>query len=717
MLKKSIILLYFITTVALQSFADEGMWMLTLLEKLTMDTMQNMGCKLSADDIYRINNGSLKDAVMIFGGGCTAELISPKGLIITNHHCGFSDIQALSSVDTDYLTDGFWAMSQEEELYSEGLEVVFMHSLEDVTDSILSKIPDTLTYEERLDKINEISLEMEDRVCDTIHYEAMVESYYFGNKFYLVIYETYKDIRLVGAPPTSIGKFGYDTDNWMWPRHTGDFSMFRIYTDPDGKPAEYSEDNIPLKSDVYLPISLNGIRKNDFTMVLGFPGYTDRYMSSYGIEEIYKVINPNRVKIRGIRLELLKKDMQRDDKIRIQYATKYAHSSNYWKYSMGQNRGINRLKVIDKKKTQEDKFTEWIEADSIRKSIYGDILSNLKKAYHEKRPYTHAQQYLYECFILSSEILRLANLCGSTAISFSDKSFSASGKDSIISECKEMVSEHFKDFNLETDKKVTIAMLELYQNNVPSSQYPKLYKTIEKKYKNDIHKYVSSLYKKSLFASEEKLMRFLNNPSVRKITKDMAYMAARSIFNEYTKNRNQAKDTYYTIQENNALFMKGLMEMYPDKKFYPDANFTMRLSYGTVQDIYPQDAVYYNYFTTLKGVMEKEDPGNYEFKVPEKLIELYREKDYGPYDQNDTIVTCFITNNDITGGNSGSPVFNTNGELVGLAFDGNWESMSGDIIYESQLQRCICVDIRYVLFIIDKYAEAGYLLDEMTIVP
>lgn len=696
--------------------ADEGMWLLPLLEKMNIDRMTSMGLKLSADDIYNINHSSLKDAVVIFGGFCTAELVSADGLLLTNHHCGFEAIQNHSTVEHDYLKNGFWAANRDEELPNPELSVSFLIRMEDVTLRILANLHDTLKGENRNAKIREISRKIEEEATEGNHYTAVVKSFFNGNNFYLLVYEQYNDVRLVGAPPSAVGKFGYDTDNWVWPRHTGDFSIFRVYTGPDGKPADYSPQNIPLKPKHYFPVSLKGYDKNDFAMVIGYPGNTVRYITSYEVNELMEVVHPNRITIRGLRQEILLKDMQSDEKVNIQYASKYSRSSNYWKFSVGQLQGIKNLKIYEKKQQLENTFSQWVNNDEQRKEKYADALVLIQDAIKERRPYQHAIQYTTECLFTASEIIGFAGRALKLYNSMLEEHPNQKIIDSLANELKLLGDEFYSEYNPATDAKVTPAMLQLYFKNVPEAYQPVFFNIIRTKYKGNIDKYAEDMFKNSVFASYDRFIAFIGHPSRKTLEKDKAFVAAwttRIKLNELIQARNLINADY---EKGQRLYMAGLMEMQEDKIFYPDANATMRLSYGTVQDYYPRDAVHYDYFTTMKGIIEKEDPENWEFIVPDKLKDLYINKDFGDYGIDSTMPVCFITNNDITGGNSGSPVLDSAGNLIGIAFDGNWEAMSGDIIYEPHLQRCICVDIRYVLFIIDKFAGARHLIDEMKII-
>jgi hypothetical protein len=709
------VFLIFLVTLAGKIKADEGMWLLPLVQQLNMNTMQKMGLKLSAEDIYSVNQSSLKDAVVIFGGGCTGELISDQGLLLTNHHCGYGQIQELSTLENNYLDDGFWAASFEEELPAPGLSVTFLKRMEDVTTQVLATVTPEMNATERADSIRaSIKRITEEHSADN-DYRVLVRDYFAGNQYFLVVYEVFNDVRFVGAPPSSIGKFGYDTDNWMWPRHTGDFSLFRVYADADGNPADYSADNVPYQPAHHLPVSLNGYEPGDFAMTLGYPGNTQRYLPSWGIEERMDIFNQTLITVRGEKQDIWAEDMAASDKIRLQYATKFSRSSNYWKNSIGMNRGLEALNVLLQKQSLEAEFAQWVAASEARQEKYGDVLSTVQEAYTSRANHYLASNYLRETLIRGAEILSFAT--NAKDLEEALKKDDPAKIDSAITDLRETAKTFYKDYSAGTDRKVLAAMLNRYAKDIPSEFHPSFYKEINKKFKGDYANYADKLFDQSIFASESALNDFLEKPKYKKLIKDPAYKAGISAMNQYRGLLKMNREAEQRIDEASRLFIAGLMEMQPDKVFYPDANFTMRLSYGTVGDYEPRDAVIYKHYTTLEGVMEKEDADNFEFHVPEKLKELHANKDYGQYaDADGRLYVNFTSNNDITGGNSGSPVINGKGELIGLAFDGNWEAMSGDIAFENQLQKCINVDIRYVLFIIDKFAGAKHLIDEMTIV-
>lgn len=712
-MKKILLLLVAFSMITAKAKADEGMWLLPFLKNLNYKDMQKAGVKISAEDIYSINNSSIKDAILIFGGGCTGEVISDQGLVLTNHHCGFGSIQQHSSIENDYLKDGFWAMKQSEELPTPGLSVTFIKEIQDVTKEVLKGTKDSQTEDERKEAISNAIKTISKKATEQFSkkYKGIsvsVREFFGGNQYILFVSQRYPDVRMVGAPPSSIGKFGGDTDNWMWPRHTGDFSLFRIYADKDGNPASYSAENTPLKPVKSLPISIKGVKENDFAMIIGFPGATQRYMTSYELDERMNITNKNRIHIRGIRLNLLMEDMSTDPKVKIQYASKYAGSSNYWKNSIGMNQALTKLNVKSNKQDLEKQFTDWANSDPKLKAKYGEALELIKKAVTGRWDLRNAASYYSEAITSSIE---LASIASSMAV------LTSTPTQKQIEGLKSRIESFYKDYNLPTDKKVALAMINDFNKNVTPQYQLKELNDLIAKY-GSAEKLVEQMYTNSPFVSKEKALEFVSNPDLNTLKEDIAYIigtSARKNAQELNKQMASFNEMY---NKGNRLFIAGLLEMNKDKSYYPDANSTIRLTYGKVLPYEPRDGVVYNYATTLKGVIEKEDPNNqYEFSVPEKLKELYKNKDYGQYAANgEDVVTCFIADLDITGGNSGSPTINANGELIGSAFDGNWEAMSGDIDFEENMQRCIIVDIRYVLFIIDKYAGATNLINEMNIV-
>ena len=703
------------------AIADEGMWLPQLLKVMNEKDMTSSGLKLTAEDLYSVNNSSLKDAIVSLGGGsCTAEMISAEGLMLTNHHCAYGSIQEHSSLSNDYLKDGFWAMNRNEELNNEGLTASFLVSIDDVTERINNELNNDMSEKERRAKIQELSKLIESEKTEENHYDAKVKSFFGGNDFYVLTYETFTDVRLVGAPPSSIGKFGGDTDNWMWPRHTGDFALYRIYCGTDGKPANYSVDNVPYKPKHHLPIQLDGVENGDYTMIFGYPGSTDRYLTSFGIEQALDIKNPTIVNIRAEKLAIMKAGMDASKRTKIQYASKYARTSNYWKYFIGQSKGLKSMKVTDKKIAIENDFRSWLDNNDSAAIKYGEALDLIESAYNRNRNITVNRTFLNEAIFQGAEILywsfKMHRAISSLPEDEKERSVA-------IRKIKKEAIDFYKNYNASIDQELLASMLEMYYYNVPKSQHSKIFRLIENQLfgfkKLDFDWYAKNVFRRSVFSTKEKFFAFLERPSISTVNRDPAYKAIASIYNKYIQ---QILPTRSSVREDlnkgNRLFIAGLREMNPDKNYYPNANSTMRATYGNVGDYVPGEAMHYDYYTTLEGVIQKEDPRNEEFHVPEKLKELYEIGDYGKYaDKDGNLRVNFISNNDITGGNSGSPVINAWGEIVGTAFDGNWEAMSGDIAFEKEIQRTISVDIRYTMFIIDKFAGASHLINEMTFAP
>ncbi|EMR03056.1 S46 family peptidase [Cesiribacter andamanensis] len=715
---KRLVLLVLAGVLSLGSlYANEGMWLPLLVKRLNEADMQKMGLQLTAEEIYSVNQSSLKDAIVSLGGFCTAEVISSQGLLLTNHHCAYGAIQTHSSVEQDYLSDGFWAKTKADELPNKGLYARFLVRMEDVSQQVLAAVKEGMSEEERAAAIAAVTKTLSEQAKGNSHYDVVVRDFFHGNEFYLFVYETFTDVRLVGAPPESIGKYGGDTDNWMWPRHTGDFALFRVYSAPDGKPAPYAAENVPLKPKHHLPVSLQGVQEGDFAMVFGYPGSTDRYLTSYGVKQALEQTNPTRVKIRDLRLKLLKEDMDKNKDVRIKYASKYASVANYWKYFIGQSKGLENLDVLSKKETLEQEFTTWVNASEDRKKQWAEALPLVQQSYEQSYEANLSYLYLAEA-ALGTEIIRFANTFRSLETALMSTETDQARIASLIASLQERTSSHFKDYNAPTDRKVMEHLLRLYYQDVPKKDHPEIFQQVEKKYKGNFVKWAADVFAKSMFASEAATLAFLQKPELKKLQADPAFAAASSIINKYNKEIYPRMQPIQAQREKgNRLFVQGLRQMQPDRKFYPNANSTMRLTYGTVGSYAPRDGVIYSYYTTMEGVMQKKDNSDPEFAVPPKLDELYARKDWGPYaNSQGELPVAFITNNDITGGNSGSPVLDGKGHLIGVAFDGNWEAMSGDIAFEPQLQRCINVDIRYVLFIIDKFAGAGHLVEEMTLV-
>lgn len=660
-MKKFLLTLAAIAAMLPSARADEGMWMLPLLEKINSDALRNLGSRLSPDQIYSINHSSIKDAVVQFGGGCTGEIISGSGLLVTNHHCGYGSIQALSSEEHNYLEDGYWASSRSEEIPVPGLSVKFLQKMTDVT----GKVKDEKSADALIAKA----------VKENPHCTAQIVSFFNDNVQYLVIYKIYRDVRFVGAPPAASGKFGGDTDNWMWPRHTCDFSMFRVYAGADNEPADYSESNVPMVPRQFLNISLKGIQEGDFAMIMGYPGRTQRFQTASQLEDMLE-LNDIRIAARTVRQDVLWKEMRASDKVGLQYASKYASSSNGWKKWIGMKEAFAKLNVIGRQEEKEAELGAWIGEKKGRIKKYGDPVSEIASG-------VAGRKAAYQGYTLISETLSKIELIGLVR-----------AKD----------ASDYKDYDAEVDRKVAHAMVRHYlQNADPQDRVDVSEEMIDK------------IFDESVFTSYDKLEAA--RAAGVNLDEDPAAVLRGAIIDKRGPLYRQTITWADTLEAPTKAYAAALLEWQKAKPSYPDANFTCRLTYGTVKGYEPKDGVVYKYYTTLKGVMEKEDPGNYEFRVPARLKELYNAKDYGQYvDAQGQLVTCFLTNLDITGGNSGSPVMDADGNLIGLAFDGNWEAMSGDVIFEPNLQRCICVDIRYVLFMMDKFGGAGWLLDEMNIV-
>jgi len=695
------------TVVGFKATAEEGMWIPLLIEKYNINDMQAKGFKLSAEDIYSINQACIKDAIVIFGRGCTGELVSDQGLLLTNHHCGYGAIQKHSSIENDYLTDGFWAMNKKEELPNPGLSVKFLKHIIDVTDAILTDENKNLPEKEKALSIRENIKKIENNVSGG-NYINNIESFYYGNQYFLFVYEEYKDVRLVGAPPSAIGKFGGDTDNWMWPRHTGDFSIFRIYADSANNAAEYSENNVPYKPAKFLPISIKGINEGDFTWVLGYPGGTSQYISSDAIKLIKDVRNPNRVNIRDKRLEIMNSYMETNDTIRIKYAGKNAWTSNSWKRWKGEIIGLERLNTIENKVDLEDKFMEW----SMNKDEYKHILPELSKIYGSIEEYVIAYDHYREA-VMAVEIIRFAS--GFSELIEMDK-FEITDEiwNEQIEKNKKGAETFFKDYVQTIDEEIFKELLPIYFQNVDPEFYPEIGSI------DDYNKFIDDLYNSTIFNKKEKIFELLGSETkedIKKLINDPVYKLYSSFNKVYKTEIYPVYDSLYT--RTTGLYkgyMKGLMEMEKGKILFPDANFTLRVSYGEVKGSSPRDGIVYQYYTTLDGVIEKDNPNIYDYDVPEKLKQLYKDKDYGRYEADGTVPVCFIATNHTTGGNSGSPVLDAEGNLIGLNFDRVWEGIMSDMVFDPEQSRNISLDIRYLLFIVDKFAGASHLIDEMTII-
>ena len=704
----------FAALMACAAQADEGMWLLQLLkEQNSIELMKKQGLKLEADDLYNPNGVSLKDAVGIFGGGCTGEIISPEGLILTNHHCGYASIQQHSSVEHDYLTDGFWAMSRAEELPTPGLKFRFVHRIVDITDLVNQKVKagevdeTTAMTSPFLRKIAQEELAKSD-LNGKPGIVAQALPFYAGNKFYLIYYKVYSDVRMVAAPPSSVGKFGGETDNWMWPRHTGDFSIFRIYADKNGEPAEYSADNVPLKTPKFLPISIKGLNEGDYAMIMGFPGSTERYLTQSEVRQMMTAQNQAMIDMRTVYLDVLKKYMRESDKIRIQYANKFAGSSNYWKNSIGMNKAIIDNDVLGTKAEQEKKFAAFAQG----KPEYEGVVEKIDAIVEKATPILRRFMYL-------NEGLRTIEFGCPPAVMDKIKEALETKNDSLLEVGKKQLEAAYeniynKDYSPMVDEAVAIAVLPALAQKLKPEELPDCYRLIVGEYKG---RFVQEMFNNSILSSRENLDKFLKKPTIKAIEKDLATIYSRSKLAKLKETAQELAQATEGLDLLHKAYIRGLNEMNLPTPSYPDANFTIRLTYGNVKSYDPKDGVHYKYFTTTDGILQKEDPENPEFVVPAKLKELIQKKDFGRYAMADgTMPVCFLTTNDITGGNSGSPVIDGEGNLIGCAFDGNWESLSGDINFDDNLQRCIALDIRYMLFILEKLGGCKHLIDEMTII-
>ncbi|MFH1119989.1 MAG: S46 family peptidase [Bacteroidota bacterium] len=701
-------------------FAGEGMWIPMLLEQLNEPEMKSMGMRISAEDIYSINKSSLKDAVLLFGRGCTAEIISDEGLILTNHHCGYGQIQKHSSVEYDYLTSGFWAMDRSQELPNPGLSVTLLVRMEDVTKQILEGVTSGMTEKARAEIIKANTDKLEKVAVEGTAYNAKIRAFYYGNEFYLFITQTFNDVRLVGAPPSNIGKFGGDTDNWMWPRHTGDFSMFRIYVNKNNEPAEYSPDNVPYKPKSHLPISLKGVEKGDFTFVFGYPGSTQEYLPSYAVEMITGIENPPAIRLREKRLGIFDNYMKQSDLVRIQYSDKYAGVANYWKKMIGENRGIRKLDAIEKKQELESQFTAWASADAARAERYGGLLPRFELLYTRLKPISETETYLIEGG-LGIEALRYAYSFNQLLAKSRDKSTPDEEIGKLVTQLQGNARNFFRNYNQSVDRSIFASLMADWIEHQDPEKIPEAILQGAILYNNNFEAWADKVYQQSIFTDSSRVKKLLKNFKVknfRKISDDLMFRLSLSAFNHYFNQiQPESQQISAELDSLQRIYMQGLMEFQPDKRFYPDANSTLRVTYGKVDDYFPHDAVHYRYYTTLEGIMEKEDPAIYDYVVEPRLKQLYAEKDYGYYGAKDgTMRIAFIGSNHTTGGNSGSPVLNADGQLVGINFDRNWEGTMSDLMYDPDQCRNISLDIRYCLFIIDKFAGAGHLVKEMTII-
>ena len=699
--------------------ADEGMWMLGNLNKQTRRSMKELGLKLPAKKLYDPKKPSLKDAVVSFGGFCTGVVVSPDGLLLTNHHCGFQCVQQHSTVEHDYIQDGFVARTREEELPNPELYVRFLLRTEDVTPRVLSVVSPSMSESERTVAVDSVMMAIGQEVSladSTL--VGVVDPYYGGNEFWLSVYRDFYDVRLVFAPPSSIGKFGWDKDNWEWPRHTGDFCVFRIYADRDNRPADYSPDNVPYRPAYVAPVSLEGYREGSFCMTLGYPGTTERYLSSYGIEEMMACDNQARIDIRGVKQAIWKREMDRREDIRIKYASKYDESSNYWKNSIGVNRAIRRLNVLDKKRAMEQELHRWIREKSQLTDVRSDegmsgllpLFTDLELAYRNRRDVTRAQAYFVETFFNGPELVQQALML--LNLDFEGE------EEQVITALKKMV-EKYDNMDEQIDREVFTALLREYRQRVDTLYWPEPCHAVDSRFGGSEQAYVDTLYEHSLMDSKEGLRRFLANDTTYVLFEDPAINLCIDLLTKYFEMEMQLKEPTQVVTRGERLLTQAVRRMYSERNFYPDANSSMRLSFGAVGGYDPFDGAHYDYYTTSRGILQKvkAHAGDVDFAVQPQVLRQLSSRDFGPYaDEQGDMRVCFISNNDITGGNSGSPMFNARGELLGLAFDGNWEAMSSDLLYEPRTQRCIGVDVRYILFVMERIGHASHLIEEFNLV-
>ena len=694
--------------------ADEGMWLVSMLNRITMAEAQGLGLNLSAEEIYDINNASLKDAIVrLNGGSCTGEVISSQGLVLTNHHCAYDAIQGFSSTENDYLTDGFFALAHDQEMHIDDFVISFLVRIDDVTSRILENVTMEMSEDERNAAIREARKALMEEMNPEGDKELQLKSFYYDNEFYMFEYKTYRDIRLVAAPPESVGKYGGDTDNWMWPRHTGDFSMLRIYADENNEPADFSENNVPYQPKRHLRISMDGVSEGDFTMVMGYPGSTDRFLSSWGIDQALRLYNPSVVDVRDLKLKTMKSHMDADPAVRIQYAAKYAQTANYWKYYIGQSKGLKRLDVESKKQALEARFTDWVNADTDRQAEYGEALELIQSYYKDTDASVQGKVYALEAGLIGCDISLFSfRFYRMAAGLFSEDAEEVTATQAAMTD---LANGFFKEYDQATDRDLFVNLMTKFRDDIDPAYHPSFFATVADKYKKDFNRFADKMYAKSFLVDADRCAEFIANPSQKVMDKDLAIIVGQSAIQTYFAGQaNPAEDKF---NRGYRLFVKGLRAMDADQAIAPDANSTMRMTFGSVAPYKAADAVNYDFITTANGILEKKDNSNPEFIVPDALDDLIRSRDFGQYaDESGELVVCFIHGTDITGGNSGSPVLDANGDLIGCAFDGNWEAMSGDIAFETELQRTISVDIRYVTWILDKFAGAQNLIDEMDFV-
>ena len=694
--------------------ADEGMWLVNMLNRITMAEMSEMGLNLTAEEIYDINNASLKDAIVrLNGGSCTGEVISSQGLVLTNHHCAYDAIQGFSSTANDYLTDGFFALEQGQEMHIEDFYISFLVRIDDVTERMLEGVTADMDESARQEAIAEAQKSLMTDMNPDGEKELDLKSFYYDNEFYLFEYQSFRDIRLVAAPPESVGKYGGDTDNWMWPRHTGDFSMLRIYADENNEPADYSETNVPFQPKRHLRISMDGVSEGDFTMVMGYPGSTDRFLSSWGVEQALSLYNPSVVEVRDLKLTTMKKHMDADPAVRIQYAAKYAQTANYWKYYIGQSKGLKRLNIQSEKAELEARFTQWVNANAERQAEYGEALQLIEAYYADTDASVKGKVYALEAGLIGSDISLFAFRFNRMAAGlFAEDAEEVAATQAMLTD---YIAGFYREYDQSTDRDLFVNLMTKFRDDIETAYHPSFFQLVQDKYKDDFGRYADKMYANSFLVEADRCAEFIANPSMKKLEKDLAIIVGQSAINTYFAGmQNPAQEKF---DRGYRLLVKGLREMDSNQAIAPDANSTMRLTFGQVAPYKAADAVSYDFVTTANGILEKKDNSNPEFVVPDALDELIRARDFGNYaDDEGELIVCFIHGTDITGGNSGSPVIDANGDLIGLAFDGNWEAMSGDIAFEHDLQRTISVDVRYIMWILDKFAGANNLIEEMDFV-
>ncbi|HWR74189.1 MAG TPA: S46 family peptidase, partial [Bacteroidales bacterium] len=694
--------------------ADEGMWMPLLIEKYNIRIMRENGFKLTAEDIYSINKASMKDAVVLFGGGCTGEFISDKGLILTNHHCGFGSIQNHSTLEHDYLNDGFWAATREEELANPGLSVTIMKYMEDVTGKVLEGVTDDMDAEKRDALINAHITSINTEAVKGTHYNSMVMPFFLGNQYFLIVNEVFRDVRLVGAPPSAIGKFGGDTDNWVWPRHTGDFSLFRVYADSANKPAAYSPDNVPYRPEYHFPVSLAGVKEGDFTMVFGYPARTQEYAPSHQIKMLKDIIYPKQIEIRGAKISIMEQEMAGDQLTRIKYSGKSYGLSNGWKKWQGEIQSLDKIKGVETKEAFEKGFSEWVAGDTARKAGYGNLFAQYDEIYKTYTTLYLVNNYTAEVFFNNGA--EPADLAGSFRAAVNMAALGNPDLEKELERLKNVAADFFKDYDDAVAKRLFVAVMDLYGKNISPEWQAQAYKELYASCNGNFRSVTDKLFARSIFTDEKKVQELLGKFDAKKVLKDPFYILASSAYDLLdTRVRPELTALNARLAGLNREYMAAQMEKDSDKVFYPDANFTLRLSYGKVMGYDSRDAVHFKHFTTLTGVIEKDNPEIYDYDVPDKLKELYQKKDFGRYAVNGDVPVCFIANNHTTGGNSGSPVLNAEGQLIGINFDRAWEGVASDMMFNPLQSRNISLDIRYVLFIIEKFAGADYLIQEMTL--